>query len=139
MTEKEREDILKEEEEWEQDKIYLEKQKKIKADKRSFFKRLPKLSTSKLLILFLFLNCSLIELFTGWVTIQSINLVQITMIAPDFSPLITLIGAVVSEVIGFAIYSIKAAKENTKNGITYELALLKEQQNMINEENNVSG
>ena len=139
MTEKEREDILKEEEEWEQDKIYLEKQKKIKADKRSFFKRLPKLSTSKLLILFLFLNCSLIELFTGWVTIQSINLAQITMMAPDFSPLITLIGAVVSEVIGFAIYSIKAAKENTKNGITYELALLKEQQNMINEENNVSG
>ncbi|MBP3801389.1 MAG: hypothetical protein J6I85_05160 [Clostridia bacterium] len=64
---------------------------------------------------------------------------QITMMAPDFSPLITLIGAVVGEVIGFAIYSIKAAKENTKNGITYELALLKEQQNMINEENNVSG
>lgn len=123
MTEKEREDILKEEEEWEQDKIYLEKQKKIKADKRSFFKRLPKLSTSKLLILFLFLNCSLIELFTGWVTIQSINLAQITMMAPDFSPLITLIGAVVSEVIGFAIYSIKAAKENTKNGIVYDTAM----------------
>ena len=123
MTEKEREDILKEEEEWEQDKIYLEKQKKIKADKRSFFKRLPKLSTSKLLILFLFLNCSLIELFTGWVTIQSINLAQITMMAPDFSPLITLIGAVVGEVIGFAIYSIKAAKENTKNGIVYDTAM----------------
>lgn len=123
MTEKEREDILKEEKEWEQDKIYLEKQKKIKADKRSFFKRLPKLSTSKLLILFLFLNCSLIELFTGWVTIQSINLVQITMMAPDFSPLITLIGAVVGEVIGFAIYSIKAAKENTKDGIVYDIAM----------------
>lgn len=123
MTEKEREDILKEEEEWEQDKFYLEKQKKIKADKRSFFKRLPKLSTSKLLILFLFLNCSLIELFTGWVTIQSINLVQITMMAPDFSPLITLIGAVVGEVIGFAIYSIKAAKENTKDGIVYDIAM----------------
>lgn len=123
MTEKEREDILKEEEEWEQDKIYLEKQKKIKADKRSFFKRLPKLSTSKLLILFLFLNCSLIELFTGWVTIQSINLVRITMMAPDFSPLITLIGAVVGEVIGFAIYSIKAAKENTKGGIVYDTAM----------------
>ena len=123
MTKKEREDILKEEEEWEQDKIYLEKQKKIKADKKSFFKRLPKLSTSKLLILFLFLNCSLIELFTGWVTIQSINLVQITMMAPDFSPLITLIGAVVGEVIGFAIYSIKAAKENTKGGIVYDTAM----------------
>jgi hypothetical protein len=45
------------------------------------------------------------------------------MTAPDFSPLITLIGAVVSEVIGFAIYSIKAAKENTKGGIVYESAM----------------
>jgi hypothetical protein len=57
------------------------------------------------------------------VTIQSINLVQITMMAPDFSPLITLIGAVVGEVIGFAIYSIKAAKENTKGGIVYDTAM----------------
>ena len=56
-------------------------------------------------------------------TIQSINLVQITMMAPDFSPLITLIGAVVGEVIGFAIYSIKAAKENTKGGIVYDTAM----------------
>lgn len=123
MTEKERESILKEEKEWEQDKMYLEKQKKLKEEKRNFFKRLPKLSTSKLLILFLFLNCTLIELFTAWVTVQSIGLVQITMMAPDFSPLITLIGAVVSEVIGFAIYSIKAAKENTKDGIVYESAM----------------
>ena len=123
MTEKEKESILKEEKEWEQDKIYLERQKKLKEEKRNFFKRLPKFSTSKLLILFLFLNCTLIELFTAWVTIQSIGLVQITMTAPDFSPLITLIGAVVSEVIGFAIYSIKAAKENTKGGIVYESAM----------------
>lgn len=123
MTEKERESILKEEQEWEQDKMYLEKQKKLKEEKHNFFKKLPKLSTSKLLILFLFLNCTLIELFTAWVTVQSIGLVQITMTAPDFSPLITLIGAVVSEVIGFAIYSIKAAKENTKGGIVYESAM----------------
>ena len=134
MTEKEKESILKEEKEWEQDKIYLERQKKLKEEKRNFFKRLPKFSTSKLLILFLFLNCTLIELFTAWVTIQSIGLVQITMTAPDFSPLITLIGAVVSEVIGFAIYSIKAAKENTKDGIVYESAMRK-----LNMEEEVNG
>lgn len=138
MTEKEREGILQEVQEWEKDKLYLEKKKQLKQDKRKFFSKIPKISTSKLLILFLFLNCTAIELFTAWITIKSIELVQITMMAPDFSPLITLIGAVVSEVIGFAIYSIKAAKENTKNGITYELALLKER-NMINEENNASG
>jgi len=45
------------------------------------------------------------------------------MMMPDFSPLVTLIGAVVSEVIGFAIYSIKATKENTKGGIVYDTAM----------------
>jgi hypothetical protein len=45
------------------------------------------------------------------------------MMAPDLTPLVTLIGAVVSEVIGFAIYSIKAAKENTKGGLVYDKAM----------------
>lgn len=123
MTEKEREGILQEVQEWEKDKVYLEKEKQLKQDKKKFFSKIPKISTSKLLILFLFLNCTAIELFTAWITIKSVELVQITMMAPDFSPLITLIGAVVSEVMGFAIYSIKAAKENTKNGIVYDMAM----------------
>ena len=122
MTEKEKESILQKEKEWKEDKVFLEKQKKIIEEKQVFFKK-KKLSTSKLLILFLFLNCTAIEIFTGWVTIQSFALVPITMMAPDFSPLVTLIGAVVSEVIGFAIYSIKAAKENTKGGIVYDTAM----------------
>lgn len=122
MTEKERESILQEEKEWKEDKMFLEKQKKVMEEKKNFFKK-KKLSTSKLLILFLFLNCTAIEIFTAWVTVQSLGLVSITMMAPDFSPLITLIGAVVSEVTGFAIYSIKAAKENTKGGIVYDTAM----------------
>lgn len=122
MTEQEKESILQEEKEWQEDKIFLEKQKKIFEEKKNFFKQ-KKISTSKLLILFLFLNCTAIEIFTGWVTIQSIALVSTTMMMPDFSPLVTLIGAVVSEVIGFAIYSIKATKENTKGGIIYDTAM----------------
>lgn len=43
----------------------------------------------------------------------------------DFSPIVTLIGAVVGEVIGFAIYAAKSTKENTEGGIVY--------QNMMNE------
>ena len=43
----------------------------------------------------------------------------------DFSPIVTLIGAVVGEVIGFAIYAAKSTKENTEGGIIY--------QNMMNE------
>lgn len=122
MTEQEKESILQEEKEWQEDKIFFEKQKKVFEEKKNFFKQ-KKISTSKLLILFLFLNCTAIEIFTGWVTIQSIALVSTTMMMPDFSPLVTLIGAVVSEVIGFAIYSIKATKENTKGGIVYDTAM----------------
>ena len=50
------------------------------------------------------------------------------MVGPDFTPLVTLIGAVVSEVIGFAIYAIKSAKENTEGGIIYETTMAKLQQ-----------
>lgn len=123
MTELEKEKILEQEKEWEEDKVFLEKKKKLLSDKKNFFNIFPKISTSKLLILFLFLNCTAIEVFTGWATVQSINLTTYTMMAPDFTPLVTLIGAVVSEVIGFAIYSIKAAKENTKGGLVYDKAM----------------
>lgn len=91
-------------------------QKKNKDDKRK------QKTTSKLLIFFLFLNCTLIEIFTCWTTVKAIQIApELGMI--DFTPLTTLIGAVVSEVIGFAIYSIKSAKENSANGIVYEMAM----------------
>jgi len=78
-----------------------------------------KLTTSKLLTFLLFLNCTAIEIFTGWVIINNIKIATILMTPPDLSPLIALIGAVVGETIGFAIYCIKAAKENCKGGIIY--------------------
>ena len=76
-----------------------------------------------MLILFLFINCTIIELFTGWATIQSIQLTIQTGLAPDFTPLVTLIGAVVGEVTGFAVYAAKSTKENTAGGIVYDCAL----------------
>lgn len=82
-----------------------------------------KLPTSKLLVFFLFVNCSLIELFTMGVTLQSMYIAQIVGYNPDFTPLVTLIGAVVGEVIGFAVYAIKAKAENTSGGIEYETAM----------------
>jgi hypothetical protein len=70
------------------------------------------MSTSKKLILFLFINCTIIELFTIFVTLKSFTLAAATGLAVDFTPLVTLIGAIVGEVIGFAIYSLKAVREN---------------------------
>ena len=128
MTKAERE-ILLQEKQWEKEKNLQERKYKIKKEKRELKSLYGfKLPTSKLLILFLFINCTLIELFTGWVTIKSIDLATLTMVGPDFTPLVTLIGAVVSEVIGFAIYAIKSAKENTEGGIIYETTMAKLQQ-----------
>lgn len=125
MTQKEKE-ILLQEKQWEREKAYQERKYKIKKEKKELEdKYRVKPSTSKILILFLFINCTLIELFTGWVTIKSLDLATLTMLSPDFTPLVTLIGAVVSEVIGFAIYAIKSAKENTTGGIIYETTMAK--------------
>ena len=123
MTKEER-DITIKEHRWQREKEVLERKYKLKQEKRNFKKQfLPKISTSKLLILFLFINCTIIELFTGFVTLKSLDLTTLTMANPDFTPLVALIGAVVSEVVGYAVYALKSAKENTAGGITYEAAM----------------
>lgn len=123
MTKEER-DITIKEHRWQREKEVLERKYKLKQEKREFKKQfLPKISTSKLLILFLFINCTIIELFTGFVTLKSLDLTTLTMANPDFTPLAALIGAVVSEVVGYAVYALKSAKENTAGGITYEAAM----------------
>lgn len=84
---------------------------------------MKKLSTSKILIAFLFINCTAIEIFTMFTTLKSFDLAKSTGLPVDFSPLLALIGAVVGEVIAYAIYSLKAAKENSKGGIVYDTAM----------------
>lgn len=121
---KEERDITIKEHRWQREKEVLERKYKLKQEKREFKKQfLPKISTSKLLIFFLFINCTIIELFTGFVTLKSLDLTTLTMANPDFTPLVALIGAVVSEVVGYAVYALKSAKENTAGGITYETAI----------------
>lgn len=115
--------ITKEEENWEIEKENLKRQNVIRGEYKELTKSAPsKLSTSKKALIFLFINCSLIEIFTLWVTIKSVNLAMMMGISPDFTPLITLIGAVVSEVVGLAAYYVKSTKENISGGIVYESA-----------------
>lgn len=118
--------LIKEEQDWAKNKQLLKRKIKIEKDKaklRNSLKDKSKLTTTKLLILFLFINCTIIEIFTGWATIQSLQLALQTGLAPDFTPLVTLIGAVVGEVIGFAVYAAKSTKENTSGGIIYDTAM----------------
>ena len=112
---------------WEEDKKVLETAYQIDKEKRDlknlYKPEAAKKTTTKLLIAFLFISCTAIELFTGYITIKSFHLAEINGISPDLTPLITLIGAVVGEVVSFAIYAVKSTKENQQGGIVYDLAM----------------
>ena len=113
-------EVEQEEQRWKLEKPLLERKEIIRSEKAEFIKKKHKLSTSKMLIIFLFINCTLIEIFTAWAMIKMLTIAMIAGTAIDFTPLVALIGAVVGEVIGYAIYSLKSTKENTVGGIVYE-------------------
>ena len=129
------EEISEDEQKWEVERKNLQRQKKIKTEYNIIMniKEKKRLTMSKLALLFLFITCTTIIIFTGWVTIQSIKISTIMGFPPDFTPLITLIGAVISETIGIAVYYIKSSKENTSGGIIYERAAFHNFQNQPNE------
>ena len=89
---------------------------KIKKEKK-------KLSYSKFLSTLLFINFFLLEIFTGWVTIKTFSLAYAIETMPDFTPLITLLGAVIGETLSYGIYCAKSKAENTTGGIVYEAAM----------------
>lgn len=105
---------------WEKKREYIIAKEKIKAEKQEI-KNKYKPSTSKFLMAFLFINCSIIEIYTMFVIILSMKM----GFEADFGPLQMLITAVVAQVIGYAIYSLKASKENSAGGIVYETAIRK--------------
>ena len=126
LREKERY-VLSQEKIWNKEKEILEREYKIKAERKSlkekFKKKKDKIANSKLLVWFLFINCTIIELFTIWVISRELNLAAEGILAPDLSPLMALITTVVAEVIGFGIYALKSTKENTEGGIVFETAM----------------
>ena len=128
MTLKEKERyVLSQEKIWNKEKEILERQYKIKAERKSlkekFKEKKDKIANSKLLVWFLFINCTIIELFTIWVICRELGLAAEGILAPDLSPLMALITTVVAEVIGFGIYALKSTKENTEGGIVFETAM----------------
>lgn len=123
------------EEIWNKEKEFIENQNKIDAEKKELSNKRKEIklpSWSKLLSLLLFINFTALEIFIGWVTIKSFALAFQYGISPDFTPLITLISAVLGETISYAIYSLKSKAENTKGGIVFETAM----QQMQNDSNN---
>ena len=92
-------------------------------------------------MLFLFINCTAIEIFTGWATARNLYLAEHFNTPIDFTPLVTLIGVVLGEVLSFGIYALKSAKENTAGGIVYDSALKQSietpKEEVVNDENEV--
>lgn len=112
---------------WEIEKSLLQEKEKIKLEKAviSNKQEKTKLAFGKLLLIFLFINFTLLELFTCGITLYSFSLAFAIGLAPDFTPLITLLGSVIGETLSFGIYCAKSKAENTKGGIIYETALKK--------------
>lgn len=85
--------------------------KKIKAENRPEpWSRLEKFTTTKFLMYFILLNCTVVEIYS---MVSMYNL-------QDLSSLYSLIGAVIGESITFAIYCVKSFKE-TKEEANHQL------------------
>ena len=120
--------IQKKEQDWKKERELLEREYTLKAEKKAlkdrFKEKRNKIANSKILVWFLFINCTIIEIFTILVTIKEFRLLALgLMFNLDLQPLIALISTVVAEVIGFSVYSLKSVKENTEGGIVYETAM----------------
>ena len=132
---KQQEKLNKQLQQWQLEKQLIlqqqDLQEDIKQTKNRYKEQRKKLSTSKFLMLFLFVSCTAIQFFTIFLTFKSLNMGYV-----DFSALQSLITAVVAEVVGFAVYALKSTKENTKGGIVYQTAILEAQQQETQKENN---
>jgi len=113
-----------------ENKIEQEK-KKIQNEKNKI--KLP--PWSKMLLIFLFINFTLLEIFIGWVTLQSFSLAFATGMNPDLTPLVALIGAVIGQTISYWTYCNKSKAENTEGGIVFQ-SMMNDFQLATKEENN---
>lgn len=106
----------------------IERKRKLKEEKNKYgFKfRLP--STSKLIVLAVFLMCIEILIYTQYAVI----------VTGDTSALVTLIGIPVTLVPTLVSYMLKSRAENTKNGLVYDKAMYElTQQNFNYDEESV--
>ena len=81
--------------------------------REKYWPKPKKPSTAKVALAYIFGSCTIVQVY---------SMVAMWHFA-DLSPLISLIGATVGEAISYCAYAAKSTKENTKGGITYEMAM----------------
>lgn len=86
----------------------------LRAERRRFFPPRKRPSTSKLALAYIFLSCTVVQVYSMAAMWRLCAL----------SPLATLIGATVGEAISYCAYVAKSTKENTAGGIIYDTAML---------------
>lgn len=74
-------------------------------------KRFKNLTTTKKIVVFLFCNVVIIELVAIFATIYTTVASNEMSAAPDYTPLTTLIEAAITQVVAFAVYSVKSSME----------------------------
>lgn len=118
--------IKQQQENWQIERLNLKRENSIRNDYNKIQNKNPfKITTGKLAMWILLLLCLIVIIFTSWVTIKEFSLAYALGLMPDFTPLVAMIGAILGAAIDVAAYFAKSAKENTKGGITYQAAAIK--------------
>ena len=94
---------------WVKEKEIIQRKQLLIQERNSIIPK-KKISTMKLLVGFMLLNLTAIEIYSMWVMYA----------LSDLSALYSLITAVIGETITVIAYSVKSTKENTYGGIVYD-------------------
>lgn len=103
------------------DNDYKEKNKILQEERDKYKKEIKLPSTTKLIAVYLFTMLNVVLIYA----------MVVMFLFHDLTYLGVLITDIAAQILTFIIYSAKSLKENSKNGITYELAML-EKQNELN-------
>ena len=115
--------IRRQEQNWAIEKVNLQRQNDIKNEYTDIINKKPRrITTGKLAMWFLFILCLGVIIFTGYITLKEFTLAYTFGLMPDFTPLVTMIGAIIGATIDVAAYFAKSTKENTRDGIIFEAA-----------------
>ena len=97
---------------------YKERNRKLKEEKRKYKPKIKLPSTSKLVVAYLFVVLNIVLFYAMYMMYHFAELTYLGVLITD----------VASQILVFLIYAVKSAKENSQNGITYEMAMLEHQQ-----------
>lgn len=116
------------------DNLYREKNLRLKEERKKFLQKKKLPSTSKLIAAYLFLILNVVLVYAMITMYQFRDLTYLGVLITDIA----------AQILTYFIYARKAIIENTKSGITYELAMMEKRnelqtQNECFEDEDVSG